>query len=166
MKNRKPNRLKSYDYNKQGYYYITINTQDKARFFGKVINGIIKLSKIGSIANKIWYTIPEYHKNIELDTFIIMPDHIHGIIIVGNAGMHSSLPKVMYPLQGQNNRSKMELSKTIHAFKSAITREIREKLNNYYFAWEKSFYDHMIRNDNDLNRIRKYILENPIEWNE
>ncbi|NOR44107.1 MAG: transposase [Candidatus Delongbacteria bacterium] len=153
MKDRKPNRLKSYDYNRRGYYYVTICTQDKAKSFGKIINEKMELSKIGNIANKIWFTIPEYHKNIKLDTFIIMPDHIHCIIILENSAI-------------KTNRSKMILSKTIHAFKSAITRDIRENLNNNYFAWEKSFYDHIIRDDMILNRIRKYILDNPSNWND
>lgn len=76
MKHRKPNRLKSYDYNKTGYYFITINTHNKIKFFGRIIDRKMELSKIGDIANRIWFTIPEYHENIKLDTFIIMPDHI------------------------------------------------------------------------------------------
>ncbi|MDA3884561.1 MAG: hypothetical protein PF638_03100 [Candidatus Delongbacteria bacterium] len=84
---RKSNRLNSYNYDKEGYYFITINTEDMEHKFGKVENGKMVLSKIGNIANDIWYTIPDYHKNIILDEFIIMPNHIHGIIIVENANI-------------------------------------------------------------------------------
>jgi putative transposase len=82
MKNRKPNRLNSHDYNYSGYYYITIDTKNNECFFGKINNDKMNLSNEGKIANQCWLEIPSHFPRIELDEFIIMPNHIHGIIIL------------------------------------------------------------------------------------
>lgn len=161
MKERKLNRLNGYDYNKQGYYFITINTYNGECSFGNIENDIMHLSQKGKIAKEIWFSMSEHYEYIELDEYIIMSNHIHGIIIVngdfvGNAGLRSG--KI------DTDRSKMMLSKSIHGFKSTVTRKIRKDLNDFNFSWHKSFYDHVIRNEYDLNRIREYIINNPANW--
>ncbi len=171
-KKRKPNRLKDYDYNHHGYYYLTICTKNRSEIFGEISNNIMHLSQIGKITNKFWVEIPEHFKYIELDEFIIMPNHIHGVIIinndVGNADLrfskwHSS-KKYFNQKILNSDRSKMIVSKIIHGFKSSVTREIRRQINNSNFEWQKSYYDHIIRNEKDLNRIRGYIINNPCNW--
>ncbi len=176
-KKRKPNRLKEHNYNLQGYYYITICTKNRLDFFGKISNNIMHLSQIGKIANKFWDEIPEHFKYVELDEFIIMPDHIHGIIIlkdstrnkdVGTADLRSFSWRSSSGCSNQkdlySNRSKMVVSKVIHGFKSSVTRVIRKQFDNSNFEWQKSYYDHVIRNGMDLNRIREYIINNPVNW--
>jgi REP element-mobilizing transposase RayT len=132
------------------------------------------LSQTGGIANKFWIAIPEHFKNIELDEFIIMPNHIHGIIIVnngdaivGNADLRSLHPDdhpIRAILVDNYDRTKMVVSKIIHGFKSSVSREIRRQLNDFNFAWQKSYYDHIIHDEDDLNRIREYIYNNPANW--
>lgn len=78
-------RLKGYDYNRQGYYYITICTKERSNFFSGISNNAMKLSPTGKIANDFWIAIPRHFKHITLDKYVIMPNHIHGIIVVGNA---------------------------------------------------------------------------------
>ncbi|NOR45224.1 MAG: hypothetical protein GQ534_06510 [Candidatus Delongbacteria bacterium] len=84
MKERKKIRLNGYNYNKLGYYFVTICTQDKATSFGKIKNNEMIFSKVGNIANELWKTIPDHFMNAKLDKYIIMPNHIHGIIIINN----------------------------------------------------------------------------------
>ena len=161
-RNRKPNRLQNYDYSETGYYLVTICTQNKVNYFGEVEKARIQLNDIGQIATDCWQGIPEHFHDTALDEFIVMPNHIHGIIIfVGNADLRSKPP---YCPRGQTDRSKMYLSKIIHGFKSSVTRMVRKRWRNHRFGWQKSFYDHVIRNDKDLHRVRAYIQNNPLNW--
>ncbi len=154
MKERKLNRLKDYDYSQNGFYFVTICTKNREEWFGKIESGKMILNKFGEIAKSFWMEIPRHFKNVALDEFIVMPNHVHGIlIIVGNAYMRS--------LQ---NRTKMLLSRIIQQYKSSVTREINLLQNDFYFQWHKSFYDHIIRNDKTLNNIREYITNNPLKW--
>ncbi len=154
MKERKVNRLKDYDYSQDGYYFVTICTRNREEWFGEIQSGKMILNGCGEITKNLWVEIPKHFKNVGLDEFIIMPNHIHGIlIIVGNAYMRS--------LQ---NRTKMLLSRIIQQYKSSVTREINSLQNDFCFKWHKSFYDHIIRNEKTLNNIREYIVNNPLKW--
>ena len=160
--NRKPNRLKDYDYSQMGYYLVTICTQDRVNYFGEIEKAQMQLNDIGQIATDCWQAIPEHFHNTGLDEFIVMPNHMHGIVIfVWNADLRSKPP---YCPQQQTDRSKMYLSKIIHGFKSSVTRMARKQGKNHSFGWQKSFYDHVIRNDADLHRVRVYIQNNPLNW--
>ena len=160
--NRKPNRLQDYDYSQTGYYLVTICTQDKVNYFGEIEKVRMKLSDIGQIATDCWQAIPQHFHNTALDEFVVMPNHIHGIVvIVGNADLRSLQQR---GTQRQTDRSKMYLSKIVHGFKSSVTRIARKQWNNHNFSWQKSFYDHVIRNDKDLYRVRTYIQNNPLNW--
>ncbi|HMV42910.1 MAG TPA: hypothetical protein PK079_24850 [Leptospiraceae bacterium] len=155
QRNRKPTRHPSYDYSDTGYYFLTINAKEKGNVFGAVDNGSMTLNELGTIAKMNWLSIPQHFLFVELDEFIIMPDHVHGIIIlkdtVGNAYMRSA----------NYDRTKMRLSKIIQQYKASVTREIRKKYE-IKFQWQKSFYDHIIRKEKSLYYIRKYIQQNPI----
>ena len=82
---RKPNRLKGYDYNQPGYYFITLTTKNRLPYFGKIVDGSIRLNNYGILAQNSWENIPTHYANVNLDVFAILPDHIHGIIIIGEA---------------------------------------------------------------------------------
>ena len=161
-RNRKPNRLQDYDYSQTGYYLVTICTQGKVNYFGEIEKGQMRLNDIGQIATDCWQDIPEHFRNAGLDEFVVMPNHIHGIIIiVGNADLRSLQQRCT---QRQTDRSKMYLSKIVHGFKSSVTRMVRKRWGNHSFDWQKSFYDHVIRNNEDLHRVRTYIQNNPLNW--
>ena len=162
-RNRKSNRLQDYDYSQTGYYLVTICTQDRVNYFGEIEKGQMQLSNIGQIVTNCWGAIPKHFRDTALDEFVVMPNHIHGIVvIVGNADLRS-LPRDC--IQPQNtDRSKMYLSKIVHGFKSSVTRMVRKRWNDHAFGWQKSFYDHVIRNDEDLYRIRAYVQNNPLNW--
>ncbi len=155
---RKPNRLQRYDYSRAGYYFVTICTHNRVNYFGEIDKDQMKLSKIGQIATECWQQIPEHFDDAVLDEFVVMPNHIHGIIIlVGDADLR--------PLQQQTaDRSGMYLSKIIHGFKSSVSRNVKRRWKDEIFAWKRSFYDHVIRIDESLDDIRSYIKNNPLNW--
>ena len=168
-KNKKQHRLKEYDYSNSGYYYVTICTKNKNNYFGEVVDGKMKLAGIGDIAENFWLKIPDTYNNVILDEWIIMPNHIHGIIVIQNimnnrgdsnckdrnAPRH--VPTGLQPL------CKNSLSSIINHYKGNVKRWCNK--NGYeYFLWQSRFYDHIIRNEKSLFNIRKYIINNPINW--
>ena len=153
MKNRKPTRLREYDYSNGGWYFVTICTYKKINYFGRIKNGKKSLNNFAKFAENIWKQIPIHYPEAELDYFQIMPNHIHGIIIINNVGKGHAL----------SLHRRHTLSNIIGSFKSAVTKSINE--NNYKnFKWQSSFYDRIIRNDYELYNIRKYIEQNPLKW--
>ena len=178
LRQRKPNRMPGFDYSACGCYFVTICIkQREMNSFGKIINGKIELSPIGEIAIKCWLEIPVHFSNIRLDDFVIMPDHVHGIVIilhnVGNANLRSLRTTIapdqkvsIHAKKITSDRSKMLLPKIMQNFKAAVTREINKYPDGDFFAWQKSFYDHIIHSQKELFQMRKYIHENPIRGTE
>ena len=123
----------------------------------------MRLNGIGQIVTDSWRGIPEHFRDTTLDEFVVMPNHIHGIVIFARNADLRSLPQDCTPPQN-TDRSKMYLSKVVHGFKSSVTRMVRKQWNNHRFGWQKSFYDHVIRNNEDLHRVRTYIQNNPLNW--
>ncbi len=164
-RNRKPNRLQDYDYSQAGYYLVTICTQDKVNYFGEIEKARMQLNDIGQIATDCWQDIPEHFRNTALDEFVVMPNHIHGIVVIkGNDFLRDDGV-------GNNDRCSLRrarnmelLPKIISQYKSSVTRMVRKRWGNHSFGWQKSFYDHVIRNDADLHRVRTYIQNNPLNW--
>ena len=145
---RKNTRLKEFDYSQFGYYFITICMKNRKKFFSKIENSIVVLSKFGKIIDEVLMNIPSCY-NVEIDCYIIMPDHIHLIII----------------LDKDENKKNYSLSDVMGKFKSFSCKKIREVLeDDEKFEWQKSFYDRIIRNEKELYQIRKYIKENPLRW--
>ncbi len=173
-KNRKRNRFPHYDYSQPGYYSLTICTKRMETHFGVIEDGIMTLSNIGGIVDRCWQAIPEHFREIDLDEYKIMPNHIHGIAIISSVG-DSELRVIrdaelrvvgdadLRPVQS-TDRSKMLLSKVIHGFKSSVSREINSKYPRNNFSWQRSYYDHVIRNEKSLLETRKYVVENPLKW--
>ena len=160
--NRKLNRLKNYDYSERGYYFITICTKNHEELFGKIANGHMVLNKYGIIANDCWASIVNHFINIELDKFCIMPNHIHGIIVIRGSNLVVGSNERCSLHQMCENRNIELIPKIISQYKSSVTRI--SKLSSNSFAWQKSYYDHIIRNEKSLNMIRRYIDNNPRKW--
>ena len=151
---RKNTRLKEFDYSQSSYYFVTICLKNRKEFFSNIVNSELILTEFGKVLDKVWNNLPKYY-NVELDYYIIMPDHFHGIIILDNT------LKVKDDLENKP----LTLSDIIGKFKSFSTRQIRDLLDiNNEFEWQKSFYDRIIRNEKELYNIRKYIQENPLRW--
>lgn len=125
--NHKRNRLEFYDYSQNGYYFVTICTKDRAIWFGNIENEKMVLSKIGVIVQRCWMEITTHFQNVTLDEYVIMPNHVHGIIIINDndvraANCASVRAADLRPLHSKD-QSKMLLSKIIHGFKSSTTRQ-------------------------------------------
>ena len=157
-------RLPNYDYSSNGYYFITICTHKQFCYFGGVNNKQMHLSQVGRIAQKHWQEIPQHFKDVYIDEYVVVPNHVHGIIVINRPDNvetrnFASLPNKFAPLKPGS------LQAIIHAYKSSVTRWCR-KNDDSDFCWQPRFYEHIIRNQKSLNNIRQYIVNNPAKWSE
>ncbi|UCH11078.1 MAG: transposase [Fidelibacterota bacterium] len=155
-------RLKEFDYTQSGAYYVTICSHAWESLFGKVVGDEVELSTFGRIVDEEWVNNATIRPYVELDNYVIMPNHIHGIvmIIAGRGTTRRAPTKERFgkPVSGS-------LPTIIRAFKSAATKQInRLRDTPGQRVWQRNYYEHIIRNDKDLNRIREYIASNPMKW--
>ncbi len=156
-------RLKGYDYSQPGAYFVTINTHLGQPLFGEITNGVIRLNECGSLVEKEWLQTAAIRKNIELDVFTIMPDHFHGILVILEDEEEKATQERAH-IEAFGRSTAGALPTIVRAFKSAVTRRINQvRRGNAISVWHRGFYEHVIRNDEDLNRITEYILGNPIK---
>lgn len=155
------NRLKDWDYGSSALYFITICTKDKTPYFGTIefneTEDIAYLQKteLGLIAENFWIEIPKHFPFVKLDEFIIMPNHIHGIVFIDKE------PQI----QWQENKfgpQSNNLASIIRVYKAAVKKY--STLNNIEFEWQERYYDHIIKSEKELESIRKYIHENILKW--
>lgn len=155
-------RLRGWDYSNAGYYFVTICTRNREHHFGQIRDGEMHLSAVGEIVACYWREIPKHHANVELDEFMIMPNHVHGIVVICEKKV-DTLRATHLPGMSEISPKTGSLSVVIRSYKSAVSRWAG--LNGYPdFAWQERFYDHVVRNKESLNRIRHYILGNPAKW--
>ncbi|HXF47866.1 MAG TPA: transposase [Verrucomicrobiae bacterium] len=161
-------RLRGYDYSREGGYFITICTGNRESLFGEIIDGQMRLNDLGLIVQKVWDELPEHYPSIELDKFVIMPNHIHGIIILVGAGLKPALstPRAgLKPAPTGENSKKRSLAEIVRAFKTFSARRINEfRRMPGLPIWQRNYYEHIIRNESSLNKIREYIKGNPLNW--
>ncbi len=137
-------RLKGYDYKQAGVYFVTVCTQTRTCFFGDMVDGEMQLNDAGRIAQVSWAELPARFQNIDLDAFVVMPNHIHGIILVGAqfiAPLNSSQPPFADTDQGAINRAPT-LGQIVRTYKAVTTRLIRQT-GNTTFAWQLNYYEHI-----------------------
>jgi REP element-mobilizing transposase RayT len=157
---RKSIRLKEYDYSQPGEYFVTICTKNKECLLGEIVDEEVLLSPIGKIAKQCWEEIPEHFDNIELDIFVIMPNHLHGTIIINPSVGVEYIQPLQKTFQHVIPKS---LGSIIRTYKAAVTREYC-KYGYHGSCWQRNFFEHVIRSDKDLNNIRDYIINNPVKW--
>ena len=165
-------RLTGHDYSSGGKYFITICTNLFVLYFGNTVTGKMILSESGRIANKMWYKLPEHFSFISLDEFVVMPNHVHGIIIIEPTPvgtLHATSLQSATSQQSTKNEflsaispKSGSLSTVIRSYKSAVSKNVH--LIDPDFSWQPRYYDHLIRSDQELDRIRKYIIDNPVKW--
>ncbi|MCX6170839.1 MAG: hypothetical protein NTX65_15975 [Ignavibacteriales bacterium] len=159
-------RLKEWDYSNPWWYYVTINTKNHVEYFGKIENERMVLSELGLIVHEEWLRTKTIRQNVDLDYFVIMPNHLHGIIILeGEKIVETCRGK---SLQQKNERvfSKLianSLSVIINQFKGAVKR-LANKNGYKSFTWQPRFYDRIIHSEKELLNIRNYIDQNPSKW--
>lgn len=160
-------RLKEYDYSQSGAYFITISTHHHEPLFGQIGNGIIYLNHAGNIVKKCWMDIPIHFPHSKIDQFVIMPNHVHGIIIIEwpdivGANNYSPLRNVHISHRQHNGTSKT-IGSIVRGFKIGVTKWFH-KNTDIHIPWQRNYYEHIICNENELNRIRQYIINNPVNW--
>ena len=165
------NRLRGWDYGWNAPYFITLCTQNREYYFGDIKDGKMKLSEIGKMAEKYWDEIPEHFPFVKLDAFVVMPNHIHGIIIIDKiddgrnvetqnfASLQSSTSS---PSKNKFGPQSKNLASIIRGYKIGVTKNARQI--NAGFAWQSRFHDHIIRNEKSFQTIKNYIINNPLKW--
>ena len=168
-------RCPNWDYTSNGYYFVTICTRDRQCFFGDIKAGKMELSDIGSIIAQEWQKTPKIRPNVQLDEWVVMPNHFHGIIIINNPVDTFNNPVDTFRRNAStdrnastNNKNKSRLKSNslgsiIGQFKSVCTKQIW-KMGFTDFGWQSRFHDHIIRDEAALSRIRQYIINNPTKW--
>ena len=161
ISNRKPTRHSVYDYTMDGCYFVTTCTQNKQNIFGYIKNGDIILNHYGKIVKQQWLWLEKQYPYVLLDEFAVMPNHFHGLLEINTydnnvgTGRDLSLP---------SNIKIKSLSELIGAFKTTSSKLIHQAgLSD--FTWQRSFYDHIIRNEKSLDQIRNYVTYNAFNWN-
>jgi len=162
-------RLKEYDYAQPGAYFITIVTYQRDCLFGEIVNEEMILNEYGNIVDDCWCAIPEHFPNVELGGYMVMPNHVHGIIVINDrADTNVSARRgTIYraPTEQFGKPVIGSIPTIIRTFKSAVTRRIGRELNATGI-WQRNYYEHVIRNHEDWDRIHRYIESNPSMWAE
>ncbi len=202
---RKSIRLKGYDYSQAGLYFVTIVTQNRACLFGDVVDDEMVLNRAGLMVHQIWHEIPQIHNGIDINEFVIMPNHVHGIITVGADSISAqttdsisaqmdcasvqmdsiSAPKCVSPKRAEMDRAEIDraemdsapttvttttLGTVVQTFKRYSTVEYIKMVKQNILPpfdkriWQRNYWEHIIRNENEYQRIAQYIIDNPPKW--
>ncbi len=162
---RRPLRLRSYDYSAPGAYFVTIVTRQRIPLFGDVAAGTMQLNAAGRIVLSLWDRLPAHYPSVELDEFVVMPNHVHGIIVIGDEGAIRELPLQHADGALQLSRRRMLLPRVIGRFKMTSARSInRLRGEDGSAVWQRNYYEHVIRTETEFDRIRMYIRGNPARW--
>ena len=178
----------NWDYGTNGAYFITICTKDRQYFFGECADEKMKLSTLGAIVQGFWYKIPKHFPFIELDEFVVMPNHIHGILILNKNKVNENIIETIGPVEighrpvstdeyvsinnndktiGQKrfrNQGKNTVSSIIGSYKSICTKHIHAAFPLLNFEWQTRFWDNIIRDNEAFDTISRYIINNPLNW--
>ncbi|NUJ97323.1 hypothetical protein HGA92_00875 [Candidatus Gracilibacteria bacterium] len=168
--------MQDYDYSSGGAYFITICTKNRENYFGEIADGAMVLNEWGKIVFDGIKNIENYNEFSSVDEFVVMPNHLHLIIMVSyrrdNSGIVSTEQNVgivstttMKTAENRNNRRNMLIPKIVGKFKMITAKQINILKNSVgNKLWQSNYYDRIIRNEDELQRIRKYIIENPLKW--
>jgi REP element-mobilizing transposase RayT len=177
--------LQGYDYSQAGAYFITICAQNRERLFGDIMDGKMALNDAGTMIQTVWGEIPFHYTGTEIDEFVVMPNHIHGILVIG--AVVGATPRGCPGVSGQENRHAPEngqaqgpaptgntgalsLGDIVHRFKTMTTKRYTDGVKQSGWQsfsdrlWQRNYWEHVIRDETELNRIREYIHNNPTQW--
>ncbi len=178
---RKSIRLRDFDYSQPGAYFVTIVTHHRALLFGRIMEGEVQLSRRGKIARACWQEIPQHFPQTELGAFVLVPNHVHGILVLHDvaASNPSSSPvgaADQPPPVGAQHAAPLpaaprgphvvpgSLSAIVRSYKAAVTHRIVQEFGPLPRVWQRNYYEHVIRNADEWNRIHLYIEANPAAW--
>ena len=185
--NRQSIRLRDFDYGDAGAYFVTMCSWRRECLFGDVVDGAVRLNELGMVVRDFWTAVPQHFPHVELDEFVIMPNHVHVLFWIVDenppVGATHASPLVVHPKRLINKSTNGEkqgdacvaptrpgpkrrsVGAVVGSFKSAATKRINALRNNAGCpVWQRNYYEHVIRGDRDLHAIRKYITDNPTKW--
>ena len=168
-------RLRDYDYSQVGAYFVTVCTHNRTCLFGDVVDGEMVTNDAGRIVQAIWKALPLHYPGVALDEFVIMPKHVHGIIVLDSGvGAQFIAPPDADGSGGAINRALTTdalsasdrpptLGDIVRGFKARSTRLLRRD-RGYQRVWQRNYYEHVLRDKGSLSRVREYISNNPLHW--
>jgi putative transposase len=164
IRERKHIRLEGYDYSQPGEYFVTICTRGREYLFGEIVNRRMNVNANGTTAMECWNQLPAHFPNVEIDEFVAMPNHIHGIIRkLDNPRRYVQLNIPTETYHSRISPKAGSLAVVVRTFKAAVTTICR-KNGIEGFGWQSGFYEHIVRDDRSLARIRDYVASNPQRW--
>jgi REP element-mobilizing transposase RayT len=150
-------RLRGYDYTQSGVYFVTICTHARAHIFGQIIDGAVDLSPAGRLLDRCWLALPRHFSFVTIDTYVIMPDHIHGILAIDRPEDHARPAPSTRPHVVPGS-----LGAIVRTLKSTAARAINRSSGGP--IWQRNYYERVVRDDAELQRVRAYIINNPARW--
>ncbi|MFZ0131979.1 MAG: transposase [Desulfobacterales bacterium] len=159
-------RLQGYDYSRAGAYFVTICTKHRKCLYGNIVEGRMRMNEAGLMVQACWDAIPDHFPQVELDAFVLMPNHVHGILsMVGSitVGAKNFSPLTPFtPLTHPHGTSKT-IGSVVRGFKIGVTKWMRHN-TAVRDIWQRNYWERIIRDEVELNRIREYIQNNPVQW--
>jgi putative transposase len=172
-------RLKGYDYANSGAYFVTIVTQGRACLFGEIVNAETRLNDAGSVIARWWFELNNKFRTVETDDFVIMPNHFHGIVVIPvgadlcvGPNAEGAHPSALLRADSGAPLQHAPLPAIVQWFKTMTTNEYLRGVKTSGWTpfqgqlWQRNYYEHIIRDEQSLNRIREYILNNPVQWDQ
>ena len=150
-------RLPDFDYATPGAYFVTICTQGNVCLFGEVTNNRMLLNEMGKMVKKVWDELPDHYPYVEIDTFVVMPNHVHGIIVITDDDIRAGFKPAPTKRHGIS-----EIIRALKTFSSRYINKMGGELGSH--LWQRGYYERVIRRTEDINLIREYIIQNPLRW--
>jgi len=165
-------RLKDYDYARAGTYFVTVCAQDRACLFGDIVDGAMRLNDAGRMVQTVWDDLPNHYAGMETDAFIVMPNHVHGIVVLVGAAPRGRpvFGQAQELGQAQGPAPTLSLPDVVHRFKTLTTKRYTDGVKRDGWppfrsrVWQRNYYEHVIRDEASLHGIREYVLNNPLQW--
>ena len=155
IRHRRSIRLRGYDYSRPGAYYVTVVTHGRRTLFGDVVDGEMRLNDAGRLIVEGWEWLASRHRYVELDAYVVMPNHLHGVIVIAGEGGSRTAP----------TEKRKPLGRLVGAFKTVTTKRVNLARDTPgRMLWQRNYYEHVIRSDEEWNRVREYIINNPMRW--
>lgn len=144
-------RLSGYDYRREGWYFLTIVTYGREELFGTITDGVMQLSAEGEAVANVWAGLPRHYLHVSLDAFVVMPNHVHGILVLAS--------------RASAEAGRAPLSEVVRGFKTYAARRVNGIKNRSGTpVWQRNYYERIVRDDHELQNVRRYIADNPARW--
>ena len=163
-------RLKGYDYTQVGAYFVTVTVRGRLALFGEVVDGVMRLNGAGEMAHAVWLGMPGRFPFVEMDAFVVMPDHVHGIVVIRGDGVRAPIGGVQGNVTTDAVPTIRALGDVVGAYKSLTTAAYMRGVHTSQWPpfqkrlWQRNFYERVIRDEHEMNEIRAYIRDNPLRW--